>query len=138
MSVCSLDPWVIGFNVDLQVRMVRRFDGSKEDVPLAILDKKMALEMELIQHQMFENAKKERAVGKNTAHGFIAILVFRKYKFDSTRGAGTAYTQNHLRILNSVLFVCSPCAGTHKDCDEVGGLCACAQRWVHVLDALLQ
>ena len=31
--------------------MVRRFDGSKEDVPLAILSQKMALEMELIQHQ---------------------------------------------------------------------------------------
>jgi hypothetical protein len=57
----------MSFNVGLQVRMVRRFDGSKEDVPLAILDKKMALEMELIQHQMFENAKKERAVRNTTS-----------------------------------------------------------------------
>jgi len=44
-----------------QVRMVRRLDGSKEDVPMAVLPQKMALEMELIQHQMLENAKNERA-----------------------------------------------------------------------------
>ena len=30
--------------------MVRRFDGSKEDVPLAVLAPKMTLELELIQH----------------------------------------------------------------------------------------
>ena len=44
-----------------QVRMVRRFDGSKEDVPLAVLKEKMQLELELIQHAMLQRAKNEHA-----------------------------------------------------------------------------
>jgi prolyl-tRNA synthetase len=40
-----------------QVRMVKRIDNSKEDVPLSVLVPKMQLEIELIQHQMFKNAK---------------------------------------------------------------------------------
>mmetsp|Transcript_12979 Transcript_12979/g.18815 ORF Transcript_12979/g.18815 Transcript_12979/m.18815 type:complete len:717 (+) Transcript_12979:63-2213(+) len=40
-----------------QVRMVKRIDNSKEDVPLSVLVPKMQLELELIQHQMYKNAK---------------------------------------------------------------------------------
>ncbi len=35
--------------------MVRRFDGSKEDVSVSVLKQKLALEMELIQATMFTN-----------------------------------------------------------------------------------
>mmetsp|Transcript_55509 Transcript_55509/g.84014 ORF Transcript_55509/g.84014 Transcript_55509/m.84014 type:complete len:310 (+) Transcript_55509:2-931(+) len=44
-----------------QVRMVRRFDGSKEDVAMSILKEKLALEMAVIQATMFANAQAERA-----------------------------------------------------------------------------
>ncbi|KAJ1486736.1 putative prolyl-tRNA synthetase [Baffinella frigidus] len=44
-----------------QVRMVRRFDNSKEDVPLAVLTPKMILELELIQHGMLKRAKAEHS-----------------------------------------------------------------------------
>ena len=40
-----------------QVRMVKRIDNSKEDVPLSVLVPKMQLELELIQHQMYKNAR---------------------------------------------------------------------------------
>ena len=40
-----------------QVRMVRRLDNTKEDVPLSVLVPKIQLELELIQHQMYKNAR---------------------------------------------------------------------------------
>ena len=37
--------------------MVRRLDNTKEDVPLSVLVPKIQLDLELIQHQMYKNAR---------------------------------------------------------------------------------
>jgi prolyl-tRNA synthetase len=42
-----------------QVRMVKRLDNTKEDVPIVVLVPKMQLELELIQHQMLANAREK-------------------------------------------------------------------------------
>eukprot|EP00292_Cryptomonas_paramecium_P033728 CAMPEP_0113717966 /NCGR_PEP_ID=MMETSP0038_2-20120614/34889_1 /TAXON_ID=2898 /ORGANISM="Cryptomonas paramecium" /LENGTH=709 /DNA_ID=CAMNT_0000645959 /DNA_START=20 /DNA_END=2149 /DNA_ORIENTATION=- /assembly_acc=CAM_ASM_000170 len=47
--------------VNSQVRMVRRLDNVKEDVKLAVLPFKIALELEEIQMRMLERARAERA-----------------------------------------------------------------------------
>eukprot|EP00960_Hanusia_phi_P021775 644814-Hanusia_phi.AAC.2 len=49
-----------------QVRMVRRLDNSKEDVPLSVIVPKLKLELELIQHRMLQRAKEEHSTRTRT------------------------------------------------------------------------